>query len=436
MDRYQILELLGEGGMGRVYRAAHEVLAREYAIKVLYGDFASEPRFVERFRREAESISRIRHPNIVSVEDFGRTSEGLMFIVLELVRGRPLSKHLAQRGSLPPSEAASIVRQIVAGLGAAHRAGFVHRDIKPQNIMLGDDGSVKVLDFGSVSLQEPGANERLTIAGNIVGTPSYMAPEQSQDGPVGPAADFYSVGVVLYEMLTGVLPFRGRTRAEILVKHIAEPPPEAPPSDGLERLVAALLEKHAHARLSRADDVLALLDALDSSRLGTADTSVDTPLATLTSLIPDEITADLDEGGLAPSRDPVTATSTSSDLASAASTSSDPAPAIATRPSPVVAAPHADTAVANRAPPSPWSPTAESAPTMATDLEPPEPRATSPRASSPVPGPATTGTAAPRSIAPALAAGFGLLLLVLAALWYWGGEPVRVQAVPPRSSAP
>ncbi len=250
--------------MGRVYRARHPVLDREYAIKVLFGDFAVEPKFAERFRREAQSISRVRHTNIVTVEDFGRTDGGLIFLALELVKGQPLHRIIDQ-GPVAPEVAARIVEQLVEGLGAAHDAGLVHRDIKPQNIMVAADGTVKILDFGAVNMVEAPTNERLTAAGNIVGTPAYMAPEQSQDSDVGPAADFYSVGIVLFEMLTGHLPFNGRTRAEILVKHIAEPVPDLPPSLGLEHLARQLLEKHAHSRPSKAEEVLAYLRRLPVS---------------------------------------------------------------------------------------------------------------------------------------------------------------------------
>lgn len=271
LDRYVVTELIGVGGMGRVYRARHSVLDREYAIKVLFGEFASEEKFAERFRREAQAISRVRHPNIVSVEDFGQTSEGLVFLALEYVAGETLTSRLQKRTRLPPPDAASIIRQVVKGLGAAHARGLVHRDIKPQNLMLTRGDAVKILDFGAVNIAELPQHERLTTVGNIVGTPAYMAPEQSQNSNVGPEADFYSVGVVLYEMLTGNLPFRGRSRAEILVAHITEAAPPCPPSDGLERLVARLLEKRPTDRPASADEVLDLLDELPVWRSQTED---------------------------------------------------------------------------------------------------------------------------------------------------------------------
>jgi len=424
LDRYAILEVLGEGGMGRVYRAAHRVLSREYAIKVLFGDFAGEPRFKERFRREAQSVSRVRHPNIVAVEDFGQTDDGLMFIALELVHGEPLHRVLRAHGPLPPPTAAAILRQLVLGLGAAHEAGFVHRDIKPENIMVTRDGAVKILDFGSVSLQAIPDRERLTVAGNIVGTPSYMAPEQSQDAPVGPAADLYSAGVVLFEMLTGELPFHGRTRAEILVKHIAEPPPEAPPSAGLERLVAALLEKQTHARLARASDVLALLDSLPVGPLSrTTDAVVSVvgdlasaPFATQTILVPELVTADLEE--------PLSASSgaTTPRGPTADPRASTPDAPYADAPTPdagVEAAPRAEPASTPRAPHA-----------LATDLPalsgtPTEP--SPPSADLPPRPPARRPSSRPWWLAALLVLG---TVAVLGLRWYGDGEPVRVETVP------
>jgi serine/threonine-protein kinase len=458
LDRYEIVELLGEGGMGRVYRGAHAVLDREYAIKVLFGDFAHEPRFAERFRREAQSISRVRHPNIVSVEDFGRTPEGLTFIALELVRGEPLDRLLERHGVLEPIVAAELMRQLVAGLAAAHAAGFVHRDIKPQNVMVSAEGTVKILDFGSVSLQAMPENERLTIAGNIVGTPTYMAPEQSQDTPVGPAADYYSLGVMLFEMLTGELPFRGRTRAEILVKHIAEPPPEAPPSRGLERLVATLLEKQPHARLADASQLLELLDTLpisaepaDPHRLTSLLADADHhPSATQTVLLPDVVTADLDDAALARNlQDRISNVTAMADPQQAAST---PDAGAAPHPTPDAFGPAA-TAVAVGPPPepsSPWSSAPEA--TRVEDVF-PTGTPTDPDAPPPIaqPSAAVSAVSAVAPVAPSLPTssraeprarpwmtlalgGLAAGLLALAVAWYLGGEPVRVSPVPPRSA--
>lgn len=262
IDRYEVLELLGEGAVGRVYAARHAVLDRDYAIKVLYGDHAAEPKFRERFRREAQSISRIRHPNIVTVEDFGETPEGLMFLVLERVGGESLDRLIDREAPLTPTRARTLVRQLAAGLGAAHALGFVHRDVKPANVMVvaSPEGSeqVKILDFGTVSLLSVPRDQRLTRLGHLIGTPTYMAPEQGQDPGVTPAADLYGLGVVLYEMLTGHPPFRGENRTEVLLKHATETPPRLPPCEGLEEVVALCLEKDPARRPTAA----ALAEAL------------------------------------------------------------------------------------------------------------------------------------------------------------------------------
>ncbi|CAN0561832.1 unnamed protein product, partial [Laminaria digitata] len=266
LDRYTVEEQLGEGGMGCVYRARHTVLDREYAIKVLFADFADDGRFLARFRREAQSMSRVRHPHIVNVEDFGTSSQGLTFLVMELVQGRTLEQIIAAEAPLPPVRAARLMQQVLEGLGAAHQGGFVHRDVKPANIMVATvDGEeqVKILDFGAVSLRSLPTNERLTYVGHIIGTPTYMAPEQSQDPNVGPPADLYAVGVVLYEMLTGQPPFTGIGRAEVMVKHISAEPPAAPPSAGLERLVLWLMRKLPSERPQSAEEVIGFLNELD-----------------------------------------------------------------------------------------------------------------------------------------------------------------------------
>lgn len=262
LDRYRVIEQLGVGGMGCVYRARHAVIDREYAIKVLFGDFACDEKFQARFKREAQSVSKIRHPNIVSVEDFGTTPQGLTFLVMELVRGRTLEALIEAEAPLSPARTARILRQIAAGLGAAHRLGFVHRDVKPSNMMLTDGESVKILDFGAVNLRSLPTDQRLTTIGHIIGTPTYMAPEQTQDPNVGPPADLYALGVLAFEMLTGQPPFTGPGRAEILIKHLTEDPPPLPPSGGLERLVAQLLSKLPEQRPQSSEEVIRLLDGL------------------------------------------------------------------------------------------------------------------------------------------------------------------------------
>lgn len=268
IERYEIVERLGMGGMGCVYAAKHAVIDRDYAIKVLYGDFAGDEKFRARFKREAQSISKIRHPNIVQVEDFGTTSNGLTFLAMELVRGRTLEDVISTEAPMSPTRVAGIVRQVAAGLHAAHELGFVHRDVKPSNIMLlktdvYDGEFVKILDFGAVSLRAIPVQERLTTIGHIIGTPAYMAPEQTQDPSVGPTADLYALGCVVYEMLSGSVPFTGNSRAEVMVQHITSPAPVAPPSRGLEHLVAKMMTKHPEDRPQSAAEVVHAIEALE-----------------------------------------------------------------------------------------------------------------------------------------------------------------------------
>jgi serine/threonine protein kinase len=265
LDRYRVVQAIGEGAMGCVYRAKHTVLPREYAIKVLFRDMATNVTLVERFRREAQSVSTIAHPNIVSVLDFVTTQNGVTFIVMELVEGRTLDQAISAEAPFTLARTALIARQIAAGLGEAHRMGFVHRDVKPSNIMLtGAPGAdvVKILDFGVVGIAQAPLETRLTAVGHIIGTPTYMAPEQVSDPAVGPGADLYALGVIMFEMLAGEPPFQGPGRTEVFVKHISEPPPALPPSDGLELVVAWLLEKRPEQRPRSAEDVVRSIDGL------------------------------------------------------------------------------------------------------------------------------------------------------------------------------
>lgn len=267
IDRYRLLNRIGVGGMGCVYRVVHTVLEHQYAIKILFGDFAMESRIVQRFRREARAVSQIKHPNVVAVFDFGGTAQGLTFMVMELVRGESLSALLRREGPLRPSRAAAIARQIAQGLSAAHEMGFVHRDIKPSNIMITQAAGlelVKLLDFGVVGLVEDSRSAQRTGTGLLIGTPIYMAPEQAREArQAGPAADLYSLGVVLYEMLSGKPPFDDEVFIDVLIKHTLETPPPLPPAGGLEMLVAWLLEKEPGSRPESADAVIQELDRLN-----------------------------------------------------------------------------------------------------------------------------------------------------------------------------
>jgi serine/threonine-protein kinase len=267
VDRYLVLERIGMGAMGCVYRVRHSVLEQEHAMKILYGDLGQDARIVERFKREAKAISMMRHPNILSVTDFGRTANGLTFLVMEYVKGATLLELIERsQGLLPLSLVARIVGQVASGLGEAHRSGFVHRDVKPANIIVGVDGVneyVKILDFGIVGLRSEAFDTRLTGTGFIIGTPAYMSPEQARDPSyLTPAADFYSLGVILYEMLTGKVPFDAEQPVDVLIRHSTDPVPPMPPAGGLEDLARWMLEKRPENRPQSAEEILEGLSKL------------------------------------------------------------------------------------------------------------------------------------------------------------------------------
>jgi eukaryotic-like serine/threonine-protein kinase len=261
IDRYEFTEVIGHGAMGVVYRARHVALNSDFAVKVLYGEFGSNADLAERFRREAQAACRIRHANIISIADFGTSENGLNYLVMETAEGQTLEKVIENEAPLSPLRAAHITRQIAAGLGEAHRLGFVHRDVKPSNIIVqGNEPKelIKILDFGVVT-QVADTSARLTAEGRLIGTPRYMAPEQAREPSVGPTADLYSVGVMLHEMLTGHVPFPGEVVADVLVAHSTQPPPSIGPAEGLERITLWLLEKDPSARPASADEVIAEL---------------------------------------------------------------------------------------------------------------------------------------------------------------------------------
>ncbi len=272
LDRYRVLERLGLGAMGCVYRVAHTFLEHEYAMKVLFGDLSANRRIVERFRREAQVISKIRHPNVISVTDFGSTQNGLTFLVMEYVAGRTLADIIAEEAPFTPTRAATLARQIAAGLGEAHRQSFIHRDVKPSNIMVWTDGTheyVKILDFGIVGFMPKDPSIRITGSDHFVGTPLYMAPEQSRDPQnITPAADLYGLGIILYELLAGKPPFDAPNVVDLFIQHATAPIPPLPGSQGLELLVHWLLEKRADRRPPNAEAVIAELDRLAGARTG------------------------------------------------------------------------------------------------------------------------------------------------------------------------
>jgi serine/threonine protein kinase len=232
--KFTIESRVGGGGMGSVYRARQAGLDKIVAVKVLHRELLAEPTFASRFKREATSASRIDHPSSLRVLDFGEEPDGLLYIAMEYLEGRTLFKVLREEAPLAPARIVDLSRQILAALAAAHDIGIVHRDLKPENVIIlsgkDDDGGatehVKVCDFGIAKLQTEGdADEKLTLEGSIVGTPEYLSPEQARGGQLDARSDLYSMGVILFEMLTGQPPFRGDTPLAIVLKHLDAVPP-------------------------------------------------------------------------------------------------------------------------------------------------------------------------------------------------------------------
>jgi eukaryotic-like serine/threonine-protein kinase len=222
-NRYLILEQRGKGGMAIVYRARDTMLEREVAVKVLRENYSRDPAFLDRFRQEAKSAANLSHPNIVTVHDFG-LDNGQLFIVMEYVPGTDLKTLVKQRGRFTPEEAIPLLIQACAGIGYAHLAGLVHCDVKPQNMLVTPDMRLKVTDFGiarALSTIQPDEQSEV-----IWGSPQYFSPEQASGAAPSPASDVYSLGVIMYEILTGSLPFHADTAAELAHLHIeAEPVP-------------------------------------------------------------------------------------------------------------------------------------------------------------------------------------------------------------------
>ncbi|HWO69585.1 MAG TPA: Stk1 family PASTA domain-containing Ser/Thr kinase [Actinomycetota bacterium] len=214
--RYHVLERIATGGMGEVFRARDLVLEREVAIKVLHRNLAADPGFVERFRREARAAASLNHPNIVAVYDWGAV-DGVYFMVMEHVRGPSLREVLDAAGRLEPRQAADVLLQVLAALDHAHRMGIVHRDVKPENILVTPEGTAKVADFG---LARAYADARSTQTGSVAGTVQYLAPEQLRGEPADPRTDLYSVGIVGFELLTGRTPFAGETPMAVAQQHL------------------------------------------------------------------------------------------------------------------------------------------------------------------------------------------------------------------------
>src|SRR6187549_964461 len=258
--RYHITRKLGAGGMADVYLAEDQELGRHVAIKILNDRHAADESFVERFRREAKNAAGLSHPNIVSIYDRGE-AEGTYYIAMEYLDGRSLKELILSRGGAPVSVAVDYARQILSALRFAHRNGIVHRDIKPHNVLVDPQGHVKVTDFG---IARAGASQ-MTEEGSIIRTAQYLSPEQARGTQVDQRSDLYSLGIVLYEMLTGTVPFTGDSPVEIAMKHLSAVPPslrekrpEMPQS--LELVVLRALAKDPAARYQSADEMDADLE--------------------------------------------------------------------------------------------------------------------------------------------------------------------------------
>ncbi len=259
-ERYEILEILGEGGMAFVYKARDMQLERFVAIKTLKPNYVNQETFVDRFKREAKTAANLNHPNIVQIFDWGIEEEP--YFVMEYIEGNTLTSIIAKNRTISLSDILFIGAQVSSGLHAAHQKGLVHRDIKPGNIMITPDGKVKVTDFGIVSLQNEESD--ITKTGSILGTASYISPEQAQGKPVSIESDLYSLGTVLYELITGKAPFSGDSPISTATKHLTEKPEK--PSlyrrdlpKGVESAILRLLEKASYDRFKSAEDLRATL---------------------------------------------------------------------------------------------------------------------------------------------------------------------------------
>jgi eukaryotic-like serine/threonine-protein kinase len=259
--RYELHRRLGRGGMAEVFLARDQLLDRPVAVKVLFPEFATDPSFVERFRREAQSAANLNHPNVVGVYDWGEAG-GTYFIVMEYVEGRTLADIVRAEGPLHPDRAADITSDVAAALGFAHRNGVVHRDVKPANVLITSSGQVKVADFGIARAMTATSEENLTQAGTVMGTATYFSPEQARGDAVDPRSDIYSLGVVLYESVTGRPPFSGESPVAIAYKHVQEAP--TPPRHvnmdipvAMEAIILKCLAKNPVNRYPSAEDLRA-----------------------------------------------------------------------------------------------------------------------------------------------------------------------------------
>ncbi len=273
-DRYHVLKKLGEGGMGQVYLVEHVKMGRKSALKVMHPGMGKDVDAISRFNREAANASRISHPNVASVYDFGETTDGIIYLAMEFVDGPPLTSIIEQQGALPPKRAAEIVRQASEALAVAHDMAIVHRDLKPDNIMLAKnrDGSdcVKVVDFGIAKAAGNDA-QKVTRTGLVVGTPEYMSPEQLSGDKLDGRSDIYSLGLVAFNMLTGTLPFPSDSAQESMIMRLTDRPkpltemkPDVTWTPDVQAVMDRALERDAALRYQNATEFgLALVQAVD-----------------------------------------------------------------------------------------------------------------------------------------------------------------------------
>lgn len=284
-DRYRLEARIGTGGMSTVYRALDETLERPVAIKLMNREIASDSDQLERFRREARAVAQLSHPHIVGVIDAGEDA-GRPYIVFEYVEGETLKERIRRLGELPIAEAVAYAIEIARALGAAHARHIVHRDVKPQNVLIDEEGSAKVTDFGIArTLDEEG----LTQDGRVLGTTDYVSPEQALGHPVGGQSDIYSLGIVLWEMLTGQVPFRGENQVAVAMRHVRDELPDVrelrpEASASLAAVIDRATAKDLHERYRTDEEMVRDLEdvlALETARAGTATGEVTTVLRTL-----------------------------------------------------------------------------------------------------------------------------------------------------------
>ncbi len=279
--KYRVEALIGEGGMGKVYKATQLVLDKPVVLKVLRQALLSDERTVARFQREAKAASRLNHANSISILDFGQAEDGAMYIAMEYVSGKDLHHILSREWPLPESRVIRIVGQVLSALSDAHGAGVIHRDLKPENIMVeqrrGEPDFVKVLDFGIAKITDSSGEDgpALTRAGFVCGTPEYMSPEQARGATLDHRSDLYAVGVILYQLTTGMLPFDSESAVGFATKHLTEQPPlpsrrrpDARISQQMERLIMKTLAKSPDDRPQTADQFRAELIAIDKESRG------------------------------------------------------------------------------------------------------------------------------------------------------------------------